>query len=352
MDARNILCAVAIYFPNRPVSHLEPKLDSTTRCCRSCQFRAWSRPKKDISCPSPFSSCSPLRASFPISTGLSLCLLSGHPPHSWCRWCSGRRGSDRKVKLILSTCFSATPSPSAKAPAPFNPSLFSTNYASRTALSLSTQLYSASQLSAHRQCRLHTVAAMASTNIPLHCSICPKRPNFSDVSHLLTHIASKGHLSNYYKLKVRSGNDDAARRSVESYDRWYAEWGVEDLMSERMTQKDKRRSRAAKPLCKYLLPFPMLHLRLIACVARQTSAPKIEAPIPRSARPRAAAVGNLLDPRLTEQQLIKLESAITPTSTPQPGPVLRQRPPRAFGAHMQYWPGTESRMFQLTCYGL
>lgn len=84
---------------------------------------------------------------------------------------------------------------------------------------------------------------MASASIPLHCSICPKRPNFSDVSHLLTHIASKGHLSNYYKVKVRSGNDDAARRLVESYDRWYAEWNVEDLMSERMTQKDKRRSR-------------------------------------------------------------------------------------------------------------
>lgn len=82
---------------------------------------------------------------------------------------------------------------------------------------------------------------------------------------------------------------------------------------------------------------------LIALAARQTSAPKIEAPVPHSARPRAAAVGNLLDPRLTEQQLIKLESAITPTSTPQSGPVLRQRPPRNFGVHMQYWPGAESR---------
>ncbi|KAF1971460.1 hypothetical protein BU23DRAFT_182734 [Bimuria novae-zelandiae CBS 107.79] len=163
---------------------------------------------------------------------------------------------------------------------------------------------------------------MASTNIPLHCSICPKRPNFSDVSHLLTHIASKGHLSNYYKVKVRSGNDEAARRVVESYDRWYAEWNVEDLMSERMTLKDKRRSRA-RP------------------VARQP-APKIEAPMPRPTRPRAAA-GMLLDPRLSEQRLIKLESAITPTPTPQPGPVLRQRPPRMFGTHMQYWPGTDTR---------
>ncbi|KAJ4301135.1 hypothetical protein N0V90_003225 [Kalmusia sp. IMI 367209] len=158
---------------------------------------------------------------------------------------------------------------------------------------------------------------MATANIPLHCSICPKRPNFSDVSHLLTHIASKGHLSNYYKVKVRSANDDASRRLIESYDRWYAEWNVEELMSDRMTQKDKRRSPRPPPV------------------------PKIEAPVPRPARSRAA-VSNLLDPRLSEQQLIKVENTAAPTPTPQPGPVLRQRPPRAFGAHMQYWP-TDSR---------
>lgn len=81
-------------------------------------------------------------------------------------------------------------------------------------------------------------------SIPLNCTICPKRPNFSDVSHLLTHIASKGHLSNYYKVKVRSSHEDASRRIIEAYDRWYANWGVEELMSERMNQKDKRRSRA------------------------------------------------------------------------------------------------------------
>jgi hypothetical protein len=80
--------------------------------------------------------------------------------------------------------------------------------------------------------------------IPLHCNICPKKPNFSDVSHLLTHIASKGHLSNYYKVKVRASQEDASRRLVETYDRWYSDWKVEDLMSERMSQKDKRRTRS------------------------------------------------------------------------------------------------------------
>jgi hypothetical protein len=82
------------------------------------------------------------------------------------------------------------------------------------------------------------------SSIPLHCNICPKKPNFSDVSHLLTHISSKGHLSNYYKAKVRSTQEDDARRLVQAYDRWYAEWNVEELMSERMNQKDQRRTRA------------------------------------------------------------------------------------------------------------
>ncbi|KAF2034677.1 hypothetical protein EK21DRAFT_55742 [Setomelanomma holmii] len=149
---------------------------------------------------------------------------------------------------------------------------------------------------------------MASNSIPLHCNICPKRPNFSDVSHLLTHIASKGHLSNYYKVKVRSTSEEASRRIIEAYDRWYAEWSVEELMSERMNQKDKRRTRA-----------------------------RTNAPIPRAAH--RTAVGNLLDPRLTDQQVIKLEPMDTPTPTPRPGPVLRHR---NFAPHMQYW-ATDSR---------
>ncbi|CAN9400919.1 unnamed protein product [Alternaria alternata] len=159
-------------------------------------------------------------------------------------------------------------------------------------------------------------------NIPLHCNICPKKPSFSDVSHLLTHIASKGHLSNYYKVKVRSTNEEASRRLVETYDQWYAEWAVEELMSERMNQKDKRRTRARTTA----RPVPTHPL-------------KIEAPVPRPVRRVAAS--NLLDPRLSGQQhtMIKLEHS--PSPTPQAnGPVLRNR--NTFAPHMQYWP-TESR---------
>ncbi|KAH0112732.1 hypothetical protein KCU66_g11814, partial [Aureobasidium melanogenum] len=77
--------------------------------------------------------------------------------------------------------------------------------------------------------------------IPLVCGICPRQPTFTDLSHLLTHISSKAHLSTYYKLKVRSGSDDAARQSVEGYDIWYAENDIESFMSERMKHKEERK---------------------------------------------------------------------------------------------------------------
>lgn len=83
---------------------------------------------------------------------------------------------------------------------------------------------------------------------------------------------------------------------------------------------------------------PLLTFNLPA--ARATPAPRIEAPVPRPAR--YAAVGGFLDPRLSEQQVIKVEpDSATPTPTPYAGPVLRHRP---FPSHLhsQYW-STESR---------
>ncbi|CAK4029423.1 Hypothetical predicted protein [Lecanosticta acicola] len=78
-------------------------------------------------------------------------------------------------------------------------------------------------------------------NIPLHCNVCPKKPDFSDVSHLLTHVASKGHLSHYFRIKVRASTDSAAQKIVDDYDEWYLEWNLDELMRERMNQKERKR---------------------------------------------------------------------------------------------------------------
>ncbi|EKG14825.1 hypothetical protein MPH_08100 [Macrophomina phaseolina MS6] len=140
--------------------------------------------------------------------------------------------------------------------------------------------------------------ASFSPNIPLHCSICPKAPNFSDVSHLLTHISSKGHLSHYYKVQIRAASEDGARQQVDAYNTWYTEWGIEHLMSDRMNLKDKRRTRT-----------------------RTANARRHVESTPQDALRRKAVSGNNLDPRLSEQ-LIKNE----PTPSPSPQPTFQPYP--------------------------
>jgi hypothetical protein len=75
----------------------------------------------------------------------------------------------------------------------------------------------------------------------LKCSICPKRPSFSDISHLLTHVGSKGHLSHLHKLQVRSHQEIAAGHELAAYDRWYQQHGLGQLLSERMLQKESKK---------------------------------------------------------------------------------------------------------------
>lgn len=76
----------------------------------------------------------------------------------------------------------------------------------------------------------------------LHCTICPKKPDFSDVSHLLTHIGSKGHLAHLHSLQVRSHQDDTASRDLAAYNQWYNHHGLATLLSERLQQKVQKQA--------------------------------------------------------------------------------------------------------------
>ncbi|GAT20441.1 similar to An13g01050 [Aspergillus luchuensis] len=77
----------------------------------------------------------------------------------------------------------------------------------------------------------------------LLCNICPKRPTFSDVSHLLTHISSKAHLSHYFKLQVRSHQEQQAVVLLHEYDRWYKRNNLAKLLSDRMSSKEARKKK-------------------------------------------------------------------------------------------------------------
>ncbi|OJD31086.1 type-2 protein geranylgeranyltransferase subunit beta protein [Diplodia corticola] len=153
--------------------------------------------------------------------------------------------------------------------------------------------------------------ASYTSNIPLLCSICPRQPKFSDVSHLLTHIASKGHLAHYYKLQIRAASEADAREEIDSYNTWYTEWGIEHLMSDRMNLKDKRRTRT----------------RASNARARQTPNPAND-----SLR-RKAANAYALDPRLADQ-LVKDE----PSPSQSPKFPDRLYPPPAFAPKQHAWP--------------
>ncbi|KAL8899832.1 MAG: hypothetical protein Q9207_005998 [Kuettlingeria erythrocarpa] len=87
-------------------------------------------------------------------------------------------------------------------------------------------------------------------SVPLHCHICPKKPTFSDISHLLTHVGSKGHLSHYFKAQVRAPQNPAIRQQLDTYEQWFKDYHIEKLLSQRMILKDSKKangvSRAAK----------------------------------------------------------------------------------------------------------
>ncbi|KAJ3489676.1 hypothetical protein NLG97_g5950 [Lecanicillium saksenae] len=74
-------------------------------------------------------------------------------------------------------------------------------------------------------------------NIPLICTVCPESPRFSDVSHLLTHIASKGHLHHETQTKLRAHQDLVAAVTLQQYEQWYHKNGIEALLVERLKAK-------------------------------------------------------------------------------------------------------------------
>ncbi|KAK4105883.1 hypothetical protein N658DRAFT_416174 [Parathielavia hyrcaniae] len=79
-------------------------------------------------------------------------------------------------------------------------------------------------------------------SIPLRCIICPKKPNFSDLSHLLTHISSKSHLAYRFKVELKARDDRDALEQVRHYDTWCERYGINALLAERMAAKEQKKT--------------------------------------------------------------------------------------------------------------
>ncbi|TVY81809.1 hypothetical protein LSUE1_G002990 [Lachnellula suecica] len=82
--------------------------------------------------------------------------------------------------------------------------------------------------------------------VPLHCSLCPKNPNFSDISHLLTHLSSKSHLANLFKLRIRSQGEEEAKEKLENFEFWYSQNNLDVLLSDRLAIKDHKNAKKEK----------------------------------------------------------------------------------------------------------
>ncbi|KUJ22658.1 uncharacterized protein LY89DRAFT_693957 [Mollisia scopiformis] len=83
-------------------------------------------------------------------------------------------------------------------------------------------------------------------NIDLQCTLCPKNPKFSDVSHLLTHISSKGHLAHRFKLQIRAQGESEAKEVLDNFDFWYRTSDLDTLLSERLAAKDQKKAKKSR----------------------------------------------------------------------------------------------------------
>jgi hypothetical protein len=76
--------------------------------------------------------------------------------------------------------------------------------------------------------------------IPLVCFICPKNSQFSDLSHLLTHISSKGHLHNMFQLNLSRDVDENAALALAEFDSWFKKNSISALLRARKTAREQR----------------------------------------------------------------------------------------------------------------
>ncbi|OAL74742.1 hypothetical protein A7D00_0336 [Trichophyton violaceum] len=128
----------------------------------------------------------------------------------------------------------------------------------------------------------------------LKCNICPRKPKFSDVSHLLTHVSSKGHLSHYFKLQVRSQQEPQAGELLAAYDRWYKQNKLANLLSDRMLAKEARTGKGSRASNRSSLPVAFSHQ------PSTTVAPPTNQNAPIISSPRRGSLPSFLDPQLSQ----------------------------------------------------
>lgn len=78
-------------------------------------------------------------------------------------------------------------------------------------------------------------------NIPLVCMLCENSPTFSDVSHLLTHISSKSHLSRRFQLDIKAPTDAVVKQRLDLYENWAQMNDIQQLLTLRQEAKEQKK---------------------------------------------------------------------------------------------------------------
>lgn len=90
------------------------------------------------------------------------------------------------------------------------------------------------------------MASMIQQDGSATCGTCPGNPVFSDMPHLLTHITSKGHSNQLFRLRVKADSDSEAAIQLEQYEIWYADAGIQKLLDDRVAARGLNLSRKRK----------------------------------------------------------------------------------------------------------
>jgi hypothetical protein len=180
----------------------------------------------------------------------------------------------------------------------------------------------------------------------LQCIICPKRPQFCDLSHLLTHVASKAHLASQFGLKVRSDANPHAADLLKEYDEWYEARGLGSLLSARLDSKEQRKKR--KPYDTPMFTDTQSSKRI-----------KQENPVEPIgfSTPAARSISGCIDPRLdgsyNGSRMKEVASPVTPirwtavnsNERTRTGPILRSMQTSIDGKTTEFLPvGNESEL--------
>lgn len=149
-------------------------------------------------------------------------------------------------------------------------------------------------------------------SVPLNCNICPKQPTFSDISHLLTHVGSKGHLSHYFKAQVRAPQSPAVRQQLDTYEQWYKEHQIEKLLSQRMILKDSKKPNGTTGSIKRERSASKNPSKSSKAAGQKQNPFKPRQP------PPGADLGNVIDPQLSQLSSAIIQQAAAQKPSPAP----------------------------------